>query len=106
MRREGSNAENVLWYFLLNRQLGGMKFRRQHPIGNYIVDFICIEAMLIIEADGGQHCDNRYDEARTAWLEKQGYHVLRFWNNEILQNREGVLQMILDAALERVGKKS
>ncbi len=72
----------------------GLKFRRQQPIGNYVVDFICLEKSLVIEADGGQHADNTKDEERDAWLTSESFKVLRFWNNEVLTNMEGVLEVI------------
>jgi very-short-patch-repair endonuclease len=90
LRRNATDAENRLWYVLRNRGLGGWKFVRQSPVGPYIADFACREAALIVELDGGQHADNTRDERRTAYLNAQGYGVLRFWNNEVLQNRDGV----------------
>lgn len=83
------------------RQLDGFKFRRQHPIGRYIVDFVCLEEKLIVEADGGQHNESTNDSARTAWLASKGYRVIRYWNNEILTNTDGVLEAILVALKER-----
>jgi very-short-patch-repair endonuclease len=90
-----TDAERRLWSALRSRRLQGFKFRRQHPLGNYILDFACIEHRLVIEADGGQHADNKADAHRTAWLESQGWRVIRFWNNDILANTEGVLDTIL-----------
>ncbi len=79
-------AENALWRVLRGHHLEGLKFRRQHPFGNYILDFICLEIMLVIEADGGKHTENiAYDTRRTEELQKAGYRILRFWNNEVLQ---------------------
>ncbi len=95
LRRNLTDAERRLWSILRDRKLQGYKFRRQHPIGLYIVDFACAELWLVIEADGGQHADNLYDERRTAWLESQGWRILRFWNNDILTNAEGVRETIL-----------
>jgi very-short-patch-repair endonuclease len=92
-----TDAERRLWHALRDRRLSGYKFRRQRPIGPFIVDFICIARRLIVEADGGQHADSEYDRRRTAWLEACGWQVIRFWNNDILQNTEGVQQMILEA---------
>jgi very-short-patch-repair endonuclease len=97
LRRELTDAERTLWSVLRNRQLEGAKFRRQQPIGPFIADFICQEHRLIIEADGGQHADNATDAKRTAFLESKGYSVLRFWNNDILNNLDGVAQVIADA---------
>ena len=94
-------AERRLWVRLRDRQLGNFRFRRQHTIGPYIADFACIEAMLVIECDGEQH---GFDEAlardakRTAFMESEGWMVLRFWNREIRDNMQGVLETILDAA--------
>ena len=96
MRKEPTEAEKTLWYKLGKEQLGGYKFRRQQPIGNYIVDFYNAEERLVIELDGGQHADNPKDKERTAWLEAQGVKILRFWNNEVSENLDGVLQTILD----------
>jgi adenine-specific DNA-methyltransferase len=97
LRKKQTDAEGCLWYFLNNRQMEGYKFRRQHRIGHYIVDMICLEKKLIIEIDGGQHnevLNQVQDESRTNWLNKEGYQVLRFWNNEVLTNTEGVLEEI------------
>jgi len=88
-------AESQLWYYLRDRRLGGFKFRRQVAIGPYIVDFASIEAMLIIEADGGQHCEQEEsDQVRTAYLETVGFQVLRFWNDQILNDTLVVLECI------------
>ncbi len=96
LRKEQTDAERRLWWNLRNRQLDGWKFRRQFPIGDYIVDFVCIDAKLIIELDGGQHSEQGdYDEQRTRKLEKDGFVVLRFWNNDVLTNSEGVIEEIL-----------
>jgi very-short-patch-repair endonuclease len=101
LRVSMTDAERRLWACLRGRRLVGYKFRRQHPLGRYILDFACIEHRLAIEADGGQHSESAADERRTAWLERQGWRVLRFWNNEILANSEGVQEMILQALGER-----
>ena len=84
----------MLWQRLRNRQLGGHKFRRQVTIGPFIVDFACIDARLIVEIDGGQHSEAG-DAPRTAFLRSKGYRIIRFWNNEVLENADGVLQSIL-----------
>jgi len=95
LRRDMTDAERLLWRYLRRRQLAGRKFRRQHPVGKYIVDFVCIKEGLIVEVDGGQHADREeQDAARTVWLEGQGFRVLRFWNNEVLANIEGVREVI------------
>jgi very-short-patch-repair endonuclease len=96
-----TDAERRLWACLRGRRLEAYKFRRQHQLGRFIVDFACIEYRLVIEADGGQHSENEADERRTAWLEREGWQVLRFWNNEILTNSEGVQEMILEALRAR-----
>jgi very-short-patch-repair endonuclease len=98
LRREDTDAEAKLWGALCDRRLGGWKWRRQVPIKPYIVDFLCLEAKLVVELDGGQHNDQvAYDERRTRHLETLGYRVLRFWNSAVLTNREGVCDTILDA---------
>jgi very-short-patch-repair endonuclease len=95
LRKQMTDAERVLWSYLRNRELGGWKFRRQHPVGPFIVDFICPEKNVVIEVDGGQHDENReLDEQRSAYLNKMGYRVFRFWNNEVLQETEAVLDSI------------
>ncbi len=100
MRHAPTDAEQRLWYFLRDRRLGGYKFRRQHPMGNYIADFICVEARLVVELDGGQHTmpeQAEKDIERTRFFESRGFRVLRFWNHEVLVNTEGVLTTILEA---------
>jgi very-short-patch-repair endonuclease len=95
LRRRMTDAEVKLWLRLNNRQLGGHKFRKQVPIAPYIVDFACLELKLIVEADGGQHDENRAkDEKRTAYLEGRGYRVLRFGNTDVLRNIDGVVEVI------------
>jgi DNA polymerase-3 subunit alpha len=96
LRKNMTDAERVLWHKINKEQLG-VKFRRQHPIDPYIVDFICLEKKLIVELDGGQHNEMQkdYDEQRTAFLQTQGYAVLRYWNNEVLENIDGVLHTIV-----------
>lgn len=100
MRKAPTDAEKRLWHFLRDRRLGGFKFRRQHPVGSYIADFICIEAGVIVELDGGQHAEDdqrEKDEQRTRFLESRGFRVLRFWNQDVLVRTEEVLAAILDA---------
>ena len=99
MRREPTDAERALWRLLRARRLCEWKFRPQVRIQPYIVDFVCFETRLIVEADGSQHVENACDERRDAFLTEQGFRVLRFWNKEVLTNRDGVLTAIL-AALE------
>ena len=95
LRNQTTDAESRLWHALRNRQLNGFKFKRQTPFGPHIADFVCIGAGLIVEADGGQHAVQiEADEARTKYFEEGGYRVLRFWNNDVLQNLEGVLGTI------------
>lgn len=102
LRQRQTDAEKALWAKLRNRQLEGVKFRRQQPVGSYIVDFASFERKLIIEIDGGQHNEDKpkeRDAERTARLEERGYRVIRFWNNEVLMNLEGVLESIREALL-------
>ena len=94
LRKNSTIQERRLWNLLKNRQFHNLKFKRQQPIGNYIVDFICKEAKIIIEIDGGQHNEPEnieYDKTRTEYLNTLGYKVIRFWNNEIYENIEGVV---------------
>ncbi len=100
LRRDMTDVEQTLWRALRNRQLGGMKWRRQSTVGRYVADFLCAEAMLIVELDGGQHSAER-DAPRTAALEAVGYEVLRFWNNDVVESFEGVCDTILAAAERR-----
>jgi len=103
LRKRPTDAEKKLWRQLRNQQVEGRRFRRQHPIGPYIVDFVCLDKKLVIEVDGGQHGSPeglQSDAVRTDWLEDSGYDVLRFWNNEVLQNIEGVITAIRQKILE------
>jgi len=98
LRHNPTDAEIRLWSRLRGKQLGGFRFRRQHPIGFYVVDFFCPEARLIVEVDGGQHGEhNARDAARTEWLERRGYRVIRFWNNDALARTDDVLATIFVA---------
>jgi adenine-specific DNA-methyltransferase len=94
LRKSMTDAERKLWSLLRNRKLSGYKFRRQVPIGPYVADFLCFEARLIVEADGGQHAAAGHDSVRDEWLHSEGYTVLRFWNSDIFDNPEGVLQKL------------
>jgi very-short-patch-repair endonuclease len=97
LRRDSTEAENRVWNRLRNRALDGFKFVRQEPIGPYTVDFICRGARLIVEIDGGQHADNVSDRERDDWLKRHNYRVLRFWNNDVMSNMDGVLETIVKA---------
>ena len=98
LRRNSTIAERRLWKHLRSRALHGFKFVRQEPIGPYIVDFVCRERRLIIEVDGGHHATDKRDAVRDLWLADHRYRVLRFWNNEVLGNIEGVWDTIFAAA--------
>jgi len=101
LRRASTDAEQLLWRHLRNRNLSGHKFSRQEPIGPYVVDFVCRRRRLVVELDGGQHADQASADARrTAALEHLGYRVVRYWNNDVLSNVEGVLRQIT-SELER-----
>ena len=95
LRAHATDAERALWRQLRTKRIHGLRFRRQFPIGPFIAGFVCLKARLIIEVDGGQHDANAIqDERRTAWLNSQGFEVMRFWNNDVLTNIEGVVTMI------------
>jgi very-short-patch-repair endonuclease len=101
LRKVLTPAELKLWTYLRGSRLNGVKFRRQHAIGEYISDFCAIKPRLIIELDGSQHIEQReYDAERTAFFETKGYRVLRFWNNDIMNNMDAVLKVILNALSE------
>jgi very-short-patch-repair endonuclease len=98
--RGQTDAERTLWARLRSKQLRGAKFRRQQPVGPYIVDFINFDSRLVVEIDGGQHNEEEMrhkDEDRTMWLRERGYQVLRFWDNEVLKNVDSVLEKMLAA---------
>lgn len=95
LRNDPTEAEKHLWYVLRGKSLG-VKFRRQAVIGRYIVDFVCFDKRVVIEVDGGQHAENQNDVERDGWLKEQGFDVLRFWNHDVLRNREGVLKKIIE----------
>ena len=95
MRAQPTDAEHRLWQRLRRKQVGGLRFRRQYRLGLYIVDFVCLPARLVVEVDGGQHAvETQKDGRRTRWLETQGFTVVRFWNNDVLENTEGVVEAI------------
>jgi very-short-patch-repair endonuclease len=98
LRRHDTDAEARLWNVLRAGRLDGWKWKRQAPFGPYILDFLCRDAALVVELDGGQHADQiAYDARRTAYLNRAGLRVIRFWNSEVLQNRDGVYLTLLDA---------
>lgn len=98
LRRDDTDAEARLWSALRAARLGGWRWKRQVPFGRYFLDFLCVEAGLVVEVDGGQHADQvAYDSRRTAYLERSGLRVLRFWNSDVLTNLNGVCLAILDA---------
>ena len=99
LRINSTDTEKYLWKYLRGKQLTGFKFRRQHPVGKYIVDFVNLERKIIIEVDGGQHSENKKDKLRDKWLKEKGYEVLRFWDNEVFTNVEGVLEVIREKIL-------
>jgi very-short-patch-repair endonuclease len=98
LRRNSTDAERALWRVLRSRQVGGYKFRRQQPLGPFIVDFVCLEGRLVVELDGGQHNEEEQranDESRTDWLQTQGFRVLRFWNHSVLKEPDSVCEAIV-----------
>lgn len=97
MRSSATGAEHRLWQILRAKRFAGYKFKRQLPIDHYIVDFTCLTARLVVEVDGGQHAESARDERRDAYLRAQGFRILRFWNNEIFDNEEGVAARLSDA---------
>jgi very-short-patch-repair endonuclease len=95
LRKNLTDAEQLLWHYIRHRQMKGFKFRRQCPIGPYICDFVCLEKMLVLEIDGGQHAGAaNYDQRRDDYLKSCGYRVMRFWNHEVLLQRDAVLEVI------------
>lgn len=97
LRANMTDAERRLWYRLRAHRLEGIKFKRQVPIGQYVADFACMDRKLLFEVDGGQHAQSTSDAERTNWLEDQGFRILRFWNNEVLNETDAVLGVILAA---------
>ena len=93
LRKRPTDAEIIMWRHLRGKRLEGFKFRRQEPIGNYIADFVCYEKRIIVEVDGSLHCREK-DSERNKWFEGRGFKVLRFWNNEVLKNIQGVWEVI------------
>ena len=97
LRKNSTDAERALWRMLRFRQLGGYKFRRQQPLGSFIVDFVCLEARLVVELDGGQHNEAQglaHDRQRSDWLKQAGFRVMRFWNHEVLNQLDAVCEAI------------
>jgi very-short-patch-repair endonuclease len=97
LRKQMTDAERRLWYRLRAHRFHGLKFKRQVPIGHYVVDFANLRAKLVIEVDGGQHADRHADKIRTLYLNGRGFRVLRFWNNDVLRSTDDVLHMISEA---------
>ncbi|TXJ08989.1 MAG: DUF559 domain-containing protein [Afipia sp.] len=102
LRIDQTDAETKLWHRLRNRQIAHCKFVRQEPIGRYVCDFVCREHALIVEVDGGQHSESRYDEIRDRSLADDGYRILRFWNTDVLGNIEGVIETIHSALSDQL----
>ncbi|MBM4305611.1 MAG: endonuclease domain-containing protein [Deltaproteobacteria bacterium] len=99
LRKHSTDTEQYLWRHLRDRQIGGFKFRRQQPVGRFVVDFVNLEKKVIVELDGGQHALDPMDTIRDEWLRAKGYKVLRFWDNQVFSNLEGVLEIIRNALL-------
>jgi len=97
LRKRMTDAEHRLWYHLRAHRFAGAKFKRQVPIGTYVADFVCFDRKIIIEVDGGQHANRVRDIHRDAWFTTQGFRTLRFWNNDVLKNTTGVLEVIATA---------
>jgi very-short-patch-repair endonuclease len=97
LRRDMTEAEQRLWFHLRRRQLGGCRFRRQHPVGPFVADFVCVERRLIVEVDGSQHMESAADRVRDAWLQRRGFQLIRCWNHDVLERTEQVLAVILGA---------
>ncbi len=105
LRKDASDAESFLWALLRGRRLGGHKFRRQHPVGHYVLDFFCERSGLAIECDGGQHntpTARRHDDQRTAFLAERGIRVIRFWSHEVLGDSDAVLEAIWAALADPI----
>lgn len=106
LRVDETEPEYRFWGELRNRRLNGYKFVRQIPIGPYIVDFLCRELRLVVELDGGQHCDSAHDKSRDRWLNEHGYSVLRFWNNEVMRERRSVIDTLMAVLDGRISAPS
>nr|WP_299753641.1 endonuclease domain-containing protein [Devosia sp.] len=104
LRCDRTDVEQIIWQALRSRQCDGFKFRFQATIGSYVVDFLCVEAMLVVEIDGGQHEPER-DTRRTEFLRERGYFLIRFWSSDVIENRGGVLEAIRLAAIARMAAK-
>ncbi len=104
LRKNSTDAERALWRVIRSRQLGGYKFRRQQPLGPFVVDFVCLEARLVVEVDGGHHDeaeDRAHDQRRSQWLEGAGFRVMRFWNHDVLNQLDSVSEAISNALSSR-----
>jgi len=106
MRREPTEAERILWRLLRAHRFADWKWRRQQPLGPYIVDFVCLEARVIVEADGLQHLESEYDRRRDAWLRAQDFRILRFWNNDVLARTDQVREAICHALNDEAAASS
>jgi very-short-patch-repair endonuclease len=104
LRRQMTDAEARPWFALRDRRFSGFKFRRQVPVGPFYADFVCFDARVIVEVDGGQHAESRSDAARDRWFAANDFLVLRYWNNDVLQNLEGVLTALLETLHSRAGQ--
>ena len=95
LRSRMTDAERKLWFALRDRRLGAFKFRRQVPIGRYVADFLCFEFRVVVEVDGGQHAESARDARRDRWFSENGFRIIRFWNNDVLSNLDGVLAVLV-----------
>ncbi|TRC91323.1 DUF559 domain-containing protein [Mesorhizobium sp. WSM4303] len=105
LRQSDNDAETALWMELRDRRLNGHKFVRQFPIGTYFADFACRECPLVVEVDGSQHTNNKYDQVRDRFMISNGWSVLRFWNVDVLKDRDAVLETILAALEQRLDRR-
>lgn len=97
LRRDMTEAERTLWFLLRSRRFSGFKFRRQVPIDPYVADFLCFERKIVVECDGSQHADSAHDARRDAWFAARGFRTLRFWNHDVLRNRDVVADTLFAA---------